>query len=1163
MASVDIRLLGEFEVRVDGRPVAGFESATAEALLARLAVDPGRRVRRAELAELLWPDRAEGKALANLRHSLAVLRRTLGDDERERPAIVSDRDVVAIDAGAEVRIDVVEFRRLAATPPSEPRAVAAWESALALRHGRFLDGPALAASAGWEAWVRELRTGLDELTLAALHRLAELRERTGERPLALAHARAAIAIDPWDERAHTVTVRLLATGGEQAAALLHAEAFAADLVEHLGAHPSAAFEALVAQVRAGELAAPTPHVPGPGSEQSVVPTTQRVVGRDDELAWLHRSLDDALAGGGGEVFLRGEAGSGKTMLMRAFGAEAAVRMPALCVLVGAGNAYTGPGDPFLPIRQILGLLCGDLDPGWRHGCLTPAGASRLWEALPDVVAAVLEDGPYLLGTLIDGPALESRFREAFPAHPLGARLSDAVAEAVRRIDDPMRRQQPVLEQVGRVLARLATRRPVLLLIDDLQWADTGTVDLIRHLALQVPAAPMLIVAAYRPSDRDPDGGDPVEILVNEVQAASSANRVLEVVGTRKFVDEWLDSEPNVLDEEFRQRLYGATHGHALFTVETVAAMRQRGDLVLDERGRWISAAVVAWDTLAPRVEASIAARAMLLPPEVRRDLEIASVQGDRFSARVVAGVRGGPLADVVLRLSRLTASSQALIEPAGRERIGSRALDNYRFRHTLIRQYFIDHLAPPDRSAIHEATGRALERLHADRPDDVAVELAEHFDEAGVIDAAVEHRSRAGRRAQRLSATVEAIGHLRRALELSESLTPGSDRDRRELGLLTSLGVCLQANAGYDGEETLEIYERIRRLIPTIGPCPETAQALGSLTTIDGLRGRYADAIAGAQHLKDVAVQLDLPPIEAVADTQTGWLLLMTGRLTEAYDRLDGVVARYDEEWDEWLTYAVGIHVRSTAVAWRALAAWHLGRLDEAQRDAAAAVDDARRVGYPFGLVFALAVAGCGVCAWLGDGACVVAMAEEERSLADREDFAFYRTASEVHHGLGLAMVGRADEGLQEAEQGLARWSVSETGAFLPWLRFMYAEQLIAAGRLDAASAAVADVQRLLAEGEEQVVATYLPTARAALARACGDDATAEAILVSGIEVQEVMGARGPQLRAVTDLAALLCDQGRHREAAHALAPVLAHFQDVAGSADLRRARDVMRRTAC
>jgi len=575
VAQLEIRMLGGFDVTLDGRPVDAFESASTRALFAHLAAEVGRQIPRGRLAEMFWPERPAGKARANLRHSLTVIRRAIGDHRRDTPIIVASTVSVGLDPAADVWIDVRDFERLADTPARQSGVVAAWERAAILWRGPFLEGFDPALGEEWETWLLATRNRFDARVVGLLDRLADARERSGEHERSLHLTRAQLAVDRWHDPAQIRLLRLLARSGRTGEALAHADTLLRELADELGVEPTAGLSSAVDALRHGEFAEPPAPVPDLAAPPGDRPPEQ-CVARDEDLDWLSRSLEDSLGGSGRMAFLRGPAGSGKSVLLRTFAAEAHRRMPDLEVLAGDCNSYSGPGDPYLPFRQILGLLCGDLDDAWSRGRLTAREASLLWSGVPDAVETLIDDGPDLLATLVDGPALVRRFERSHPDHALLETLRAVVDEAGRRTADPGRPRQPLIEQCVRVLTRLAAHRPLLIIVDDAHWADSGTIDLLRHLSDRVAAAPVLVVVAFRPREITGDVGRPdlVAMLAQETQAHSSTDCLWELSGSRHFVDAWLDTEPNRLDESFRERMHRTTGGHALFTVETVAAMQE-------------------------------------------------------------------------------------------------------------------------------------------------------------------------------------------------------------------------------------------------------------------------------------------------------------------------------------------------------------------------------------------------------------------------------------------------------------------------------------------------------------------------------------------------------------------------------------------------------------
>lgn len=272
MARLEIRMLGGFEVRLGGQLVAEFESVSCRALLARLASEPGHLVARTQLAELLWPERPEGKALANLRHSLSIVRRAIGDHGTACPALVSVGSRLMIDPVADVWIDVADLLRLAGTPPTQMGAMYAWEQAAELWTGPFLDGFDGRLSTEWDAWVRTFAAAVDGAACSALRQLADRHRGAGRPEAAIDALRSWTRIDPWNELAHRQLFRELAVAGDRAGALAAAEEFRFRIRHELETGMTAETETLIDNIRHGRPTGATrPWGPGPHEPQARPP----------------------------------------------------------------------------------------------------------------------------------------------------------------------------------------------------------------------------------------------------------------------------------------------------------------------------------------------------------------------------------------------------------------------------------------------------------------------------------------------------------------------------------------------------------------------------------------------------------------------------------------------------------------------------------------------------------------------------------------------------------------------------------------------------------------------------------------------------------------------------------------------------------------------------
>jgi tetratricopeptide (TPR) repeat protein len=344
-------------------------------------------------------------------------------------------------------------------------------------------------------------------------------------------------------------------------------------------------------------------------------------------------------------------------------------------------------------------------------------------------------------------------------------------------------------------------------MDDAQWADLASINLLFHLGRRLAGSRILMVVAYRPEDvalgrpstsprleaRAEGSGQrerhPLESVINELKRTFGEMQVnLDQAMGRRFVDTFLDVQPNQLGPDFRAALYRQTRGHSFFTVELLRDMQERGDILRDEGGRWIEGATLDWETLPARVEAVIEERTGRLAERLYNTLVVAAVEGERFTAQVVARVQAMGEREMLRVLSQELETRHRLVRKRGEVQVNHRFLSRYQFAHALFQQYLYHALSAGERRLLHGEIAAALEELFQGQIQEIAVQLAHHYAEAGQVEKAINHLLRAGEQARLAYANEEAMAHFHRALALLDEPPLFQSRKDWRLEALKGLG---------------------------------------------------------------------------------------------------------------------------------------------------------------------------------------------------------------------------------------------------------------------------------------------------------------------------------------------------------------------------------------
>lgn len=911
-----------------------------------------------------------------------------------------------------------------------------------------------------------------------------------------------------------------------------------------------------------------PHLPPflETKEEEAEPSRPVFVARELELYTLAGSLETALLGKGRVLFVTGDAGSGKTALIQEFCRRAQESHSDLIVAGGKCNAQTGAGDPYFPFIEILSLLTGEVETKYTAGVISRENALRLWNLVPSSVKAILENGADLVNTLIPGASLVSR------ASSFSSGWTDWLTQLKKLVErkaalpaDLTLQQSNLFEQYTRVLRSLAREKPLLLVLEDLQWVDGGSANLLFHVGRQLKGSRILVIGSFRPAEislgRD-EKRHPIEPVLHEFKRDFGEIEVdLEKTEGREFVDAFLDSEPNTLDKKFRQTLFAQTKGQPLFTVELLRAMQEQGMLVKDRDGRWIEGRTFDWHKLPSRVDAVIMERIGRLTEKMREVLTLASVEGQEFTAEVIARLRKEEVRELIKVLSSELEKRHHLVSAKGIRSLDKQRLSLYVFQNNLFQKYLYNTLDEVERIHLHEEVGNILETLYGEQADEISVQLARHFEEAGMMPKALEYFAKAGSKALNLSAYAETIAHFRRALDILKTFPPSLERDQQELSLQIPLAASLQATYGYGAPEVSSAYGRIRELCQSMAGSPQIVYALYFLANYHWLRAEHGAALEFTEQMMNLARKADDRLSLAVTHSLHGTLSFIMGEWSSALEHLGQMNAYYNPQEHSHLGFIYGQDPGIISLCSTASVLWCLGYPDQALEQSRKMLAVARQVGHPFSLAAALAMDSLFHLLRRDVGA-LEERGKEVAKLGEEKGFLFIVGVGRFKLGWVAARQGRVEEGLAKLHQALELYRATGVRFTLTDLLGSLAEAYGMAGEIEKGlefmSQALAEVER---GGERYYEAELFRLKGELLLRKSGAndrpalEKEAEACFQQSLAVARRQMAKSFELRTAVSLGRLLKKQGRGSEAKKLLESIYSWFTEGFDTPDLKEAK--------
>jgi len=830
-----------------------------------------------------------------------------------------------------------------------------------------------------------------------------------------------------------------------------------------------------------------------------------MVGRDDELARLADLWERAEHGRGQVVLITGEAGIGKSRILRALADALAARRHVR--ITNQCSPYHADSALYPMIQQLL-----------RAAGIGPSESA---EEQLDRIEALLEGA--------------GKTELALTAALLGL---DGERRYGKFDLTPEQQRIRTFEMLLSRLVRVSRREPVFWVLEDAHWIDPTTLELVALCLDRIADVPVLAVITARP-DFPHDFG----------HRAHVTRMTLGRLGPRQIasmVSNLAGGKP--LPEAVLSQIVTKTDGVPLFVEELTKTILESG--VLRERGNaYVLEGPLRKLSVPASLHDSMMARLDRHQP-LKEVAQMAACIGREFALDLlstISGLREDELRDALARLedAEIVFRRRTLKDP------------QYVFKHALVRDAAYESLLKATRQAIHARIVAALEGASEAPPEIVA----QHAFEAGLAEKAVDCWQKAGAQAIARPAYQEAISHITQALRLAEGMGDGRAWQERRLQLVLLLGQAMIPLRGYSHSETLAVFMRAQSLVSAMGDSPLGFPVSYALWVAYYVRGEHAKAFDIAQGMLQRSQHERNDGRMLTALRTLGISQMITGEPAAAHEtfaraeRLSEVLHRQSREHRIAVAHRFAADPEIATQFHVALTLWALGHIDQAGALVAHTVQGARAMGHVHTLGHAL-THGAIYAVVVRDAQEALRLSAETIGFADEHDMDLWRGYGSILNGYALVLAGETKRAIPIMQAGFDHLARTQTGTMVPLHHAVHAYALATLGRFDDARREAAMVWEELRSGSERYfwpecfrwLGDYLrlmPGNRRAEVESAYADALSHA---------RRQRAKSWELCAATSLARFWVEQGEPRKAIDLLLPLYAQFTEGFDTCALRDA---------